>query len=171
MLNTTVNNLSKNLPRLLASKDFSPIMMPTTKFRQLHLPSKNTSIENHNPFLLYISQSLSKYYFYFIIRYILHFFIIIMYRRWVHITKIEENVVIMPSLQRPRRITLKGSDGKAYLFMCKPKDDLRKDFRLMEFNDIVNKYLQNDRESRQRRLYIRTYVRSVPDTYSILINH
>ncbi|XP_012230547.1 serine/threonine-protein kinase ATR [Linepithema humile] len=128
-LNTTVNVLSKNLPRLLASKDFSAIMIPTTKFRQLHLPSKNASMKNHNPFLL----------------------------RWVHITKIEENVMIMPSLQRPRRITLRGSDGKQYLFMCKPKDDLRKDFRLMEFNDIVNKYLQNDPESRQRRLYIRTY--------------
>ncbi|XP_028046695.1 serine/threonine-protein kinase ATR isoform X2 [Monomorium pharaonis] len=127
--NTTVNNLSKNLPRLLASKDFSSIMMPTTKFRQLHLPSKNALVENHNPFLL----------------------------RWVHIRKIEENVVIMPSLQRPRRIALRGSDGKEYLFMCKPKDDLRIDFRLMEFNDIVNKYLQNDPESRQRRLYIRTY--------------
>lgn len=81
-----------------------------------------------------------------------------MYRKWVHILKIEDNVVIMPSLQRPRRITLRGSDGKQYLFMCKPKDDLRKDFRLMEFNDIVNKYLQNHPESRQRRLYIRTYV-------------
>ncbi|KAL0107168.1 hypothetical protein PUN28_015590 [Cardiocondyla obscurior] len=128
-LNTTVTNLSKTLPRLLANKDFSSIMMPTTKFRQLHLPSKNASIDNHKPFLT----------------------------RWVHIIKIEENVVIMPSLQRPRRITLRGSDGKEYLFMCKPKDDLRKDFRLMEFNDIVNKYLQNDPESRQRRLYIRTY--------------
>ncbi|KAL6262489.1 hypothetical protein P5V15_007574 [Pogonomyrmex californicus] len=128
-LNTTVTHLSKSLPRLLASKDFSPIMMPTTKFRQLHLPAKNASLEDHNPFLL----------------------------RWVHITKIEENVVIMASLQRPRRIALRGSDGKEYLFMCKPKDDLRKDFRLMEFNDIVNKYLQNDPESRQRRLYIRTY--------------
>ncbi|KYN35646.1 Serine/threonine-protein kinase atr [Trachymyrmex septentrionalis] len=129
ILNTTVTHLSKNLPKLLSSKDFSLIMMPTTKFRQLHLPSKNASVENHNPFLL----------------------------RWVHITKIEESVVIMPSLQRPRRIALRGSDGKEYLFMCKPKDDLRRDFRLMEFNDIVNKYLQNDPESRQRRLYIRTY--------------
>jgi serine/threonine-protein kinase ATR len=64
----------------------------------------------------------------------------------------------MPSLQRPRRIALRGSDGKSYLFMCKPKDDLRRDFRLMEFNDIVNKYLQKDPESRRRRLYIRTYV-------------
>lgn len=72
-------------------------------------------------------------------------------------------MVIMPSLQRPRRIALRGSDGNEYLFMCKPKDDLRKDFRLMEFNDIVNKYLQNDPESRQRRLYIRTYVRFASD--------
>lgn len=80
----------------------------------------------------------------------------------------------MPSLQRPRRITLRGSDGREYLFMCKPKDDLRKDFRLMEFNDIVNKYLQNDPESRQRRLYIRTYVRLVSDIFclsSISINY
>lgn len=80
------------------------------------------------------------------------------FRNWIHISGIEDNVAVMPSLQRPRRITLKGSDGKDYLFMCKPKDDLRRDFRLMEFNDIVNKYLQNDPESRQRRLYIRTYV-------------
>ncbi|XP_076679651.1 serine/threonine-protein kinase atr isoform X1 [Andrena cerasifolii] len=127
--NTTVHQLSCNLPRLLANKEFSSIMMPTTKFRQLHLPSKGVSLENHNPFST----------------------------NWVHISGIEDTVAIMPSLQRPRRIALKGSDGKQYLFMCKPKDDLRRDFRLMEFNDIVNKYLQNDPESRQRRLYIRTY--------------
>lgn len=165
--------LSKQLPRLLASKDFSTIMMPTTKFRQLHLPSKNTSMENHNPFLLYVLQLLLLK-CYFLITISVLYFVRLMCRRWVHIIKIEENVVIMPSLQRPRRITLRGSDGKQYLFMCKPKDDLRKDFRLMEFNDIVNKYLQNDPESRQRRLYIRTYVRFVSDTSSldfILINH
>ncbi|XP_020296818.1 serine/threonine-protein kinase ATR [Pseudomyrmex gracilis] len=129
VINTSINNLCKYLPRLLASKDFSQIMMPTKGFRQLHLPSKNASVENHNPFLT----------------------------KWVHITKIEDDVLVLSSLQRPRRIAFRGSDGKEYLFMCKPKDDLRKDFRLMEFNDIVNKYLQNDPESRQRRLYIRTY--------------
>nr|XP_031832738.1 serine/threonine-protein kinase atr-like [Nomia melanderi] len=129
VLNTTVSQLSRNLPRLLSTKDFSSIMMPTTKFKQLHLPSKGVSLENHNPFS----------------------------SNWVHISGIEEGILVMPSLQRPRRIALKGSDGKQYLFMCKPKDDLRRDFRLMEFNDIVNKYLQNDPESRQRRLYIRTY--------------
>lgn len=143
--------------------------MPTTKFRQLHLPSKNASIENHNPFLLYISPIIMKTCFFITMHYIAHYLLYYMCRKWVHIKKIEENIVIMPSLQRPRRISLRGSDGKEYLFMCKPKDDLRKDFRLMEFNDIVNKYLQNDRESRQRRLYIRTYVRLAPHMYSIQI--
>lgn len=41
--------------------------------------------------------------------------------------------------------------------MLKPKDDLRKDFRLMEFNDIVNHLLMRDPEARQRRLNIRLY--------------
>lgn len=50
-----------------------------------------------------------------------------------------------------------GSDGKSYMMMLKPKDDLRKDFRLMEFNAVVNRYLQDNAESRERRLYIRTY--------------
>lgn len=81
-----------------------------------------------------------------------------LFRTWVTIVGIEEEITVMPSLQRPRKIKLRGSDGKIYIFMCKPKDDLRRDFRLMEFNDIVNKYLQKDPESRRRRLYIRTYV-------------
>lgn len=41
--------------------------------------------------------------------------------------------------------------------MLKPKDDLRKDFRLMEFNDIVNQLLSLEPEARQRRLNIRLY--------------
>lgn len=50
-----------------------------------------------------------------------------------------------------------GSDGKNYSLLLKPKDDLRKDFRLMEFNTIVNQYLHKDPVARQRRLKIRTY--------------
>lgn len=46
---------------------------------------------------------------------------------------------ILASLQKPKKITLKGSDGKSYIMMCKPKDDLRKDCRLMEFNSLINK--------------------------------
>ncbi|TPX68250.1 hypothetical protein SpCBS45565_g03305 [Spizellomyces sp. 'palustris'] len=68
-----------------------------------------------------------------------------------------DEVEIMNSLQRPRKLTIKGSDGRDYIFLCKPKDDLRKDCRLMEFNSMINKLLKKDPDARRRRLYIRTY--------------
>jgi serine/threonine-protein kinase ATR len=63
-----------------------------------------------------------------------------------------DEIEIMPSLQKPRKITVVGSDDRPYSFLCKPKDDLRKDARLMEFNSMINKLLQRDSESRKRRL-------------------
>lgn len=48
-------------------------------------------------------------------------------------------VEILASLQKPKKISLKASDGRSYTMMCKPKDDLRKDCRLMEFNCLINK--------------------------------
>ncbi|ELR24308.1 serine-protein kinase ATR family protein [Acanthamoeba castellanii str. Neff] len=50
-----------------------------------------------------------------------------------------------------------GSDGQEYLFLCKPKDDLRKDCRMMEFNTMINKLLKKHPETRRRKLRIRTY--------------
>lgn len=68
-----------------------------------------------------------------------------------------DKITIMTSLQKPRKIGIIGSDGKEYPFLCKPKDDLRKDARLMEFNSMINKLLKKDSESRKRNLHIRTY--------------
>ncbi|XP_023017943.2 serine/threonine-protein kinase atr isoform X2 [Leptinotarsa decemlineata] len=125
----SVSSLLRSLPRLLAKDDFSEIMMPTYKFRKLILPNPDFTSTQHNPFP----------------------------NHYVHIVGIEDEMNILPSLQRPRKITLKGSDGKRYIYMLKPKDDLRKDFRLMEFNDIVNQLLSREGEARQRRLNIRLY--------------
>ncbi|KAG0364892.1 serine/threonine-protein kinase M1, partial [Gamsiella multidivaricata] len=68
-----------------------------------------------------------------------------------------DEVEVMSSLQRPRKITIVGSDGVNYTFLCKPKDDLRKDAKVMEFNGLVNMLLRKDREASRRNLYIRTY--------------
>ncbi|XP_053315671.1 serine/threonine-protein kinase ATR [Spea bombifrons] len=76
---------------------------------------------------------------------------------WAYIAGFDDVVEILPSLQKPKKISLKGSDGKSYIMMCKPKDDLRKDCRLMEFNSLINKCLRKDAESRRRELHIRTY--------------
>ncbi|RKP20433.1 hypothetical protein ROZALSC1DRAFT_28073 [Rozella allomycis CSF55] len=69
----------------------------------------------------------------------------------------KDQIQIMPSLQKPRKITIVGSDGLSYIFLCKPKDDLRKDNRLMEFNSMINRLLKKNAQTRRRQLKIRTY--------------
>ncbi|KAF8469032.1 hypothetical protein BDZ91DRAFT_776018 [Kalaharituber pfeilii] len=64
---------------------------------------------------------------------------------------------VMSSLQKPRKITVTGSNGAKYKFLCKPKDDLRKDARLMEFASMINRLLKKESAAIQRRLHIRTY--------------
>ncbi|KAJ2077183.1 hypothetical protein H4R24_005284 [Coemansia sp. RSA 988] len=73
------------------------------------------------------------------------------------ISAFADEIVVMHSLQRPKKITVVGSDGRLYGFLCKPKDDLRKDARLMEFNSMINQLLDADAHTRRRGLRIRTY--------------
>ncbi|PHH65261.1 hypothetical protein CDD81_3120 [Ophiocordyceps australis] len=68
-----------------------------------------------------------------------------------------DEVLVLSSLAKPRRLTARGSDGHKYMLLIKPKDDLRTDQRLMEFNAIINGSLKRDVETSRRQLYIRTY--------------
>ena len=83
------------------------------------------------------------------------------YRPFAHdkitIQSFADDVLVLSSLQRPKKIVVRGSDGKQYGLLCKPRDDLRKDQRLMEFNGIINRALKRDAEASKRRLYIKTY--------------
>ena len=78
-------------------------------------------------------------------------------RDTITISTFLDEVLVLNSLQRPRKISVRGSDGRVYGLLCKPKDDLRKDQRLMEFNAMINRSLKRDVESSKRRLYIKTY--------------
>lgn len=83
-------------------------------------------------------------------------------------------VLVMSSLQKPRRISVLGSDGNEYRFLCKSNDDLRKDARMMEFNVMINTFLRKDRDARERSLYIRTYaVTPLGDLWGLIewVNH
>ncbi|KAJ2743549.1 hypothetical protein GGI20_003654 [Coemansia sp. BCRC 34301] len=73
------------------------------------------------------------------------------------IASFADEIEVMSSLQRPKKITMRGSDGRAYSFLCKPKDDLRKDARLMEFNSMINHLLRTNTQTQKRGLHIRTY--------------
>ncbi|KAI0068558.1 hypothetical protein BV25DRAFT_1792048 [Artomyces pyxidatus] len=71
--------------------------------------------------------------------------------------KFLDEIDVMRSLARPRKLTIIGSDRETYMFLGKPKDDLRKDARLMDFNAIINKLLKANSDSRRRQLHIITY--------------
>ncbi|KAI3855897.1 hypothetical protein MKW98_007860 [Papaver atlanticum] len=64
---------------------------------------------------------------------------------------------IISSLQKPKKVLFIGSDGVEHPFLCKPKDDLRKDARMMEFVSVINRLLAKYPESPRRELYIRTF--------------
>ncbi|KAM9030987.1 serine/threonine-protein kinase ATR isoform X1 [Sarcophilus harrisii] len=119
----------KTLKKLVEEPTFSEILIPLQSVMIPTLPSTPGTHVNHDPFP----------------------------GHWAYISGFDDVVEILPSLQKPKKISLKGSDGKYYIIMCKPKDDLRKDCRLMEFNSLINKCLRKDAESRRRELHIRTY--------------
>ncbi|KAK9112594.1 hypothetical protein Scep_020113 [Stephania cephalantha] len=73
------------------------------------------------------------------------------------ISGIADEAEILSSLQRPKKVVFIGSDGIERPFLCKPKDDLRKDARMMEFVSMINRLLSKYPESRRRKLYIRTF--------------
>ena len=68
-----------------------------------------------------------------------------------------DDALVLASLQKPRKLSIRGSDGNIYGVLAKPKDDMRKDQRLMEFNTMINRFLKRDVEASKRRLSIRTY--------------
>lgn len=92
--------------------------------------------------------------------------------------ELQDSVQVLASLQRPKKLTMIGSDREDHAFLCKPKDDLRKDLRMMEFTTMLNRLLARDAESRKRRLYLRTFsvipltedcgiIEWVPHTYGL----
>ena len=78
-------------------------------------------------------------------------------REAVTVHSFEDSVLVLASLQKPRKLVLKGMDGRRYGILCKPNDDLRKDQRLMEFNAMINRALKKDAHASTRQLYVKTY--------------
>lgn len=76
---------------------------------------------------------------------------------YVNIEKFIPNVEVITSKQRPRKITLRGSDGKDYVFLLKGHEDLRQDERVMQLFGLVNALLGRDPQTRKHDLKIQRY--------------
>ncbi|ELP86268.1 serine/threonine protein kinase TOR1, putative [Entamoeba invadens IP1] len=64
---------------------------------------------------------------------------------------------IIPSKQRPRKLTIVGSDGKAYKYCLKGHEDLRQDERVMQLFGLVNDLLAGNSETSNIHLKIHCY--------------
>lgn len=68
----------------------------------------------------------------------------------------DEEVNIFHSLQMPKQITIRGTDYKAYRLMLK-RDDTRKDAKVFEFSNMINRLLSLNNVARKRNLVIENY--------------
>ena len=75
-------------------------------------------------------------------------------RAQVCITSVEPLLEVLPSKQRPRKLTMKGSDGNNYEFLLKGKEDIRLDERVMQLFGLINKMLATDGVTSRRDLGI-----------------
>ncbi|KAH7931163.1 hypothetical protein BV22DRAFT_1052917 [Leucogyrophana mollusca] len=122
-------SMKKDFPRL-AALGRSPLLIPLQESLTANLPPASSGSNSaHNPFPP-LAPTFEAFF---------------------------DEIEVMRSLAKPRKITIRGSNGQIYMFLGKPKDDLRKDARLMDFNAIINKLLKANSESRRRQLHIRTY--------------
>ncbi|KAF8468992.1 armadillo-type protein [Kalaharituber pfeilii] len=75
----------------------------------------------------------------------------------VKIKSFDPTFSVISSKQRPRKLTIQGSDGIAYVYVLKGHEDIRQDERVMQLFGLVNTLLNMDSECFKRHLNIQRY--------------
>lgn len=75
----------------------------------------------------------------------------------ITIAQFSPTLSVITSKQRPRKLSIKGSDGREYQYLLKGHEDLRQDERVMQLFDLVNMLLEADAETFKRHLSIQRY--------------
>merc|ERR1719270_2504428 len=70
---------------------------------------------------------------------------------------VEPSLQVITSKQRPRKLSIRGNNGRIYMFLLKGHEDLRQDERVMQFFSLVNSLLVNDPETLRRNLAIQRF--------------
>lgn len=79
------------------------------------------------------------------------------YEDYPSIVGFEKNISLCGGINVPKIVKCRGSDGVMYRQLVKGKDDLRQDAVMQQIFILVNNLLQENKETRQRALRIRTY--------------
>ncbi|CCW70628.1 unnamed protein product [Phytomonas sp. Hart1] len=71
--------------------------------------------------------------------------------------RFDDKVRVMASLQMPKRVWVFTNHGDAVSFLCKAKDEPRKDIRMMEIAGLMNTFFLKDPAARRHRFELRRY--------------
>ena len=75
----------------------------------------------------------------------------------VFIKKLDKYLYVLNTKQRPRKISLIGTDNKEYKYLLKSHEDLRQDERIIQVFNFVNSLLSVDKETSKKNLSITIY--------------
>lgn len=75
----------------------------------------------------------------------------------IYIHSFSTSIDVIASKQRPRKMSMTGSNGVVYQFLLKGHEDLRQDERVMQLFGLINVCLENDRNTSNKGLHIVTY--------------
>ncbi|GBP69513.1 hypothetical protein EVAR_88413_1 [Eumeta japonica] len=86
------------------------------------------------------------------------------HQRAVRVTmkSIENNVAILPTKTRPKKLVFHGSDGKSYTYLFKGLEDLHLDERIMQLLSIVNTMMARDSENNENQTYRARHYSVIP---------
>jgi cell cycle checkpoint protein MEC1 len=78
-------------------------------------------------------------------------------KRVIFYKTFHDKVKILYSLQQPKRVKVTGTNGQTYFLLFKPRDDLRKDNKIMEFSTVMNGLLLKNHETQTRSMQINSF--------------
>ena len=75
----------------------------------------------------------------------------------IMIASFSEQLTILPTKTKPKKLIIMGSDGLKYTYLLKGREDLRLDARIMQLLQSVNGFLQSSSATRRQSLGVRYY--------------
>ncbi|GMR53581.1 hypothetical protein PMAYCL1PPCAC_23776, partial [Pristionchus mayeri] len=75
----------------------------------------------------------------------------------ITIYSFSSHLQVITSKQRPRKMSMRGSDGKEYFFLLKGHEDPRQDERVMQFFGLINTLLLHNGDTSRRNVTIERY--------------
>ncbi|KAK1300358.1 Serine/threonine-protein kinase TOR [Acorus calamus] len=75
----------------------------------------------------------------------------------ITISSFGEQVTILSTKTRPKKLVILGSDGQKYTYLLKGREDLRLDARIMQLLQAINSFIHSDTQTNSQSLAIRYY--------------